>query len=110
MRRYGSWLFVAVTLVHTGLAYAHRGHHDDTSQLACAQREVRQSCAYIMSQSQLYRGTCQLIANTQMCVRNKPILSLDTTQLAELEIDKHGVVINPESYLKQNWLAMSTQG
>jgi hypothetical protein len=51
----------------------HEGHANPNSVKACHEKELSNSCEYILGKSKLYKGTCRLMSEKMMCVRNQPI-------------------------------------
>ena len=66
-------LAVAV-LVFSLYADAHDGNFSAEPWAACAAQELDDSCSFSNSNEDVYRGTCQAMAEEALiCVRNQPI-------------------------------------
>lgn len=59
------------------LVLAHEGHVHSLATQACAGKEKMQTCQYTPDNKHLYQGSCQSISETLMCVRNKPIVTVE---------------------------------
>ncbi len=74
-------------------ASAHQGHVHAHAQQACVDLKRSQQCEYSPNGKQVYKGTCQLLSQQMMCVRNQPIV--DITELSTRKKDtKLGAVEN----------------
>lgn len=56
---------------------AHDGHHTKPAWEACIGKVKNQACQYIMQKNKLYSGTCLLMTDDLMCVRNQPITTIN---------------------------------
>ena len=68
--------FVALGLAMVGLTSqgaAHQGHTSDAPWVACESLSLDEPCSFEDTEHAVYRGTCQLMSDTLMCVRNRPI-------------------------------------
>ncbi|MEB8433034.1 YHYH protein [Cocleimonas sp. KMM 6892] len=68
------WLLSLVLLLSTSYSYAHSGSTTKAAWDACDNKSKSQSCEFKGVHKGLYRGTCQSISSSMMCVRNKPII------------------------------------
>ncbi len=64
---------LAMLALSTSAVFAH-GIHNKAPWAACEAQERGASCAYTDGHDDLYRGSCQLISNALLCVRNQPIV------------------------------------
>ncbi|MBU2885484.1 hypothetical protein KO507_06895 [Gilvimarinus agarilyticus] len=62
-----------VAIVLTAPALAHQGHTHRASVEACEDHQRHDSCQYEHADS-LYIGSCQLMQEALMCVRNQPLM------------------------------------
>lgn len=60
---------------------AHDGNLNSAPWDACEDKQQSNVCAFTNSQEDIYRGTCQVMAESLYCVRNQPIIRAE-----ELEI------------------------
>lgn len=72
-------LLGALCITFSTTAIAHDGHTNDKPWLACDARQIGDSCAYKNSANDVYRGTCRLMQEHLICVRNQPIEKADSS-------------------------------
>jgi hypothetical protein len=65
-------LLLAIS-VFTNTVLAHSGHINQAAWDVCEDRQVSMSCEYADREKNIYRGTCQLMSEHRICVRNEPI-------------------------------------
>ena len=66
---------------------------------ACDGRQLDDACAFQNAEHDLYRGSCQLMSNVLVCVRNQPI----ERAAMQLEISRAGGGAHPQRWWQ--WLA-----
>lgn len=79
----GVWAVVgAVVLLASASrpALAHSGHTDRAPWDACSGRSLGERCAWDDAAHDLHVGTCRSVAQSLVCVRNKPVISAAQTQ------------------------------
>ena len=67
-------------------AEAHQGHFDTSAWDACDAHALSDACAWGDDTNHRYRGTCRLIGDDLMCVRNQPIIEVDEAE----QVPEHG--------------------
>lgn len=65
--------YLFFTLLLSFPTFAHQGHIDDAAVLACNDKKVTDYCEYKNQVADRYKGSCRLMLETLMCVRNQPI-------------------------------------
>jgi hypothetical protein len=64
--------------------HGHEGHANVRAVTACPEKQLADSCSYILSENKLHKGTCRSMAEKLMCVRNQPIeIYLEKSQKTE---------------------------
>ncbi len=71
-----SLVFIAL-IAFPLLSTAHDGHHTKPAWDACKEKVKHDTCSYIMQENKLYAGTCLVISDDLMCIRNQPIKSIN---------------------------------
>ena len=56
-----------------GMLNAHEGHADEAPWRACDEKVTADPCAYENDAGDIYRGTCRMMSDHLICVRNQPI-------------------------------------
>lgn len=79
-------LLITLNLLSMHMVYAHDGHHTSHAWKSCETKTLDEKCAYVMKSDQLYKGSCQQMAQALMCVRNEPIVTLSQKELAKYVI------------------------
>lgn len=65
-----------IRLVVAAFSSSLSAHSADTNKVAwqaCDTKVVSENCSFENANSDVYRGTCQLMSDSLMCVRNRPI-------------------------------------
>jgi hypothetical protein len=70
------WLALSL-LMMPGLAAAHSGHTSTQMWDACDDAVHGEICSFVTEGHARHTGTCQVLADDLMCVRNRPIEQLD---------------------------------
>ena len=66
-------LFSTALIASPLMSTAHQGHHTKPAWDACKEKLQHDTCSYLMQKNRLYSGTCLVIVDELMCVRNQPI-------------------------------------
>lgn len=66
-------MLVLLAVLPFGTLSAHSGAANNAAWDACDNKPRSTACEYTGFHGEQYRGTCQLIAEHMMCVRNQPI-------------------------------------
>lgn len=61
-----------------GIASGHADHVDGAAWTACESAALADACEYADHHDAIYRGSCRLMSDTLLCVRNEPIERSDT--------------------------------
>jgi hypothetical protein len=67
---------VCLFIATSGVLFAHDGHHTNKAWEACKEKQLSDTCSYILQENMLYKGTCRAVNEALLCVRNKPIEKL----------------------------------
>ncbi len=62
-----------------GAAFGHADHVDNAAWTACEAAALADACEYTDHDDDLYRGSCRLVSDALLCVRNRPIERSGTT-------------------------------
>jgi len=65
-------------VAQSGAAFGHADHVDAAAWTACETATLADACDYVDHDDNRYRGSCRLMSDTLMCVRNQPIERPDT--------------------------------
>ena len=57
------------------LAHAHSSLINNKAWQVCENQEKSDACGYTDNLEDIYRGTCQLMSEKLLCVRNQPIVN-----------------------------------
>ncbi len=68
-------LLTFALLLPASYSYAHSGSTTKAAWDACDNKSKSESCEYSGAHDDLYRGTCQSISQSMICVRNEPIIT-----------------------------------
>jgi len=79
-------LLIILSSVYVLKANAHDGSLFKAPWEACADKELAENCSFTNANNDLYKGSCQLMSDALMCVRNQPIEKNAT----EANNDAHG--------------------
>lgn len=65
---------LSVVLVLPGLAIAHSGTTSKIAWAVCDEKPKSSACEYKGHHGERYIGTCQVMSESMICVRNQPIV------------------------------------
>lgn len=70
-------IFVLYLCLVSTKSFAHSGHIFSHAIEACENKQISQKCSYIVGGEKYYTGTCQVLNEVKMCVRNQPVKTID---------------------------------
>ncbi|MGB2740859.1 MAG: hypothetical protein WBC60_09950 [Cognaticolwellia sp.] len=59
-------------------ASAHDSHTHSAPWQACENKQKSAQCSFTNGDDDLFKGSCQVFTDTLMCVRNQPIIHVET--------------------------------
>lgn len=65
--------FAVLSALATSTAWAHAGNLDQAPWHACEGLSLSTTCSFENAAHDVHRGTCRSVADTLVCVRNRPI-------------------------------------